>query len=288
MPRATVRTVSRSDAEEPRSGRGPTLLRGRWLAGHLLALALVATFIYLGFWQLQRLEAKRERNAIVTQRGAQEPVGIAEALSGGDVPDFLPVRVSGSFDSSDEVLLRGRSLGGAPGFNVLTPLVLDESAGEFAGSAVLVERGWVPYDHDQVPVLEAQPPQGRVTVMGEVRSPQHPPDDAWAFMAARDPAAGRLVQTFYVDLQRLAPQVAHTLVPAYVVLRQQTPPSSGDLPRPLPEISIDEGPHLGYAIQWFGLALVSVVGYFFLMRSTLKQARSSGPGQGRTADSGTP
>ncbi len=270
------------------SRRGtPLLLRGRWLAGHVLALVMVTTFVYLGFWQLQRLEAKRERNAIVTTRSDRTPVGIAEALSGGDVPDYLPVRVSGSFDPSDEVLLRGRSLDGAPGFNLLTPLVLDDSAGEFAGDAILVERGWVPYDHDQVPVPDALPPQGLVTVVGEVRSPQHPAEGRWAFMAARDPAEGRLVQSFYVDLQRLAPQVEHRLVPAYVVLRQQTPPQTGALPMPLPEISVDEGPHLGYAIQWFGLALVSVVGYFFLLRSTLRQARSSAPFQGRTASSGT-
>ncbi len=84
--------MSRSSASGPPGGVGtPLLLRGRWIAGHLLALVLVTTFAYLGFWQLQRLDAKRERNAIVTQRGAQDPVGIAEALSGGGpVPDFLP------------------------------------------------------------------------------------------------------------------------------------------------------------------------------------------------------
>lgn len=271
-----------------RSGGPPLLLTGRWLAGHLLALALVTTFVFLGFWQLGRLEAKRDRNTIVVERGAAEPVGIAVALQGVEVPDFLPVRATGSFDPDDEVLLRGRSLDGAPGFNVLTPLILDESAGEFAGAALLVERGWVPYDHDEVPVRDALPPAGVVTVVGEIRSPQRPPQGTLSFLAARDPAEGRLVQTFYVDLERLAPQVGYDLVPAYVVLREMTPPASGALPKPLPAISVDEGPHLGYAIQWFGLALVGIVGYFFLLRATLRQARSSKPPRDPTVGSGRP
>jgi surfeit locus 1 family protein len=40
----------------------------------------------------------------------------------------------------------------------------------------------------------------------------------------------------------------------------QSPPGGGLLPRRLPPPSLDEGPHLNYAIQWFAFATIALVG----------------------------
>src|SRR5690606_31501350 len=120
--------------ESGAGGKRPLLLRGRWLAGHLLALVLVVAFVNFGFWQLRRLGHKREVNAVVAARAHLPPAPLATALvPRAAVPEYLPVNVSGAFAPENEVLLRGRSLAGLPGFNVLTPLVLDASAGQWAG-----------------------------------------------------------------------------------------------------------------------------------------------------------
>jgi len=255
-------------------GVGPLLLRPRWIAGHVLALVLVVSFVNLGFWQLRRLDHRRQVNATIDARSHLPPEALATALKPGEAPrEFLPVSATGVYDPAHEVLLRGRSLGGMPGFNLLTPLVLDASAGVWEGSAILVERGWVPYDEDAVPVTAALPPAGTVTLVGELHAPQSPPTGPLAGLAAHDPPTGPLVQSYYVDVTRLAPQMPYGLVPAYLILRQVQPVSPRTLPQPLPLPETDEGPHLGYAIQWFGMALVGIVGYFFLIRSTLKQNR---------------
>src|SRR5690606_5359033 len=118
--------------------------------------------------------------------------------------------------------LRGRSLGGQPGFNVLTPLVLAAASGggqESAPRAMLVERGWVPYDHDEVPVVDALPPSGTVEVAGRLRAPDSRPEGTGGRFSPRDPATGRLTQTYYVDVERLARQMPFELVGAYL---QQT------------------------------------------------------------------
>ncbi len=255
-------------------GARPLMLRGRWIAGHLLALVLVVAFVNLGFWQLRRLHHRREVNAVIDARSHLPPERLATALTPGEEPrEFLPVSVTGVYDPEHEVLLRGRSLGGMPGFNLLTPLVLDASAGVWEGRAILVERGWVPYEADSVPVTAALPPAGTVTLAGELHAPQAPPTGAMASLTAHDPPKGPLVQSFYVDVARLAPQMPYELVPAYLILRQQPPTGPLSLPEALPLPETGEGPHLGYAIQWFGMALVGIVGYFFLVRSTLKQNR---------------
>lgn len=248
------------------------LLTPKWIAGHLLALTLIVAFVNFGFWQLRRLDQAEERNAVIEARSAMPQRSVAQVVALGEDMQYVPVVASGVYAPEHEVLLRGRSTGGGPGFHVLTPLVLDESAGELAGQAVLIERGWVPYDMDQVPVDAALPPAGRVQVEGEAHPPQVPPTGALAGLAARDPAEGPLTQSFYVDVARLQPQMPFELVPAYLKLRAQTPPTAGELPTPLPPEVHDLGPHLGYAIQWFSFAIIGVAGYFFLLRSVLSSA----------------
>jgi surfeit locus 1 family protein len=247
------------------------LLNGKWLAGHLLALTLVVAFVNFGFWQLRRLDQAKQRNEVIEARSAMADLSPAEALRHDGSLNYLPVAASGTYAPQNELLLRGRSLGGSPGFNVLTPLLLDESAGELAGKALLVERGWVPYDMDSVPVQAALPPQGTVRVRGVLHDPQVPPAGALAGLAAHDPATGALTQSFYVDVARLQPQMPFVLLPAYLTLSEQLPPTAGQLPQALPAEVHDLGPHLGYAIQWFSFALIGVVGYFFLLRSVLRQ-----------------
>ncbi|MFO7546318.1 MAG: SURF1 family protein [Trueperaceae bacterium] len=273
--------------------RGRVLLRPRWTFGHLLALVLVVAFVNFGFWQLRRLASVRERITIIEARAAEAPMALDQALdealdeavasdTPGDeageaapFPEYRNVVVTGTFDPEHEVLLRGRSANGQPGFHLLTPLAIAE-AGEWSGSAVLVERGWVPYDHDSVPVSDAPPPSGTVTVTGELRAPQRPPTDAWAVLAPRDPPDGKLTQSFYADVTRLQPQMPYPLVPAWITLRSSTPPHPSGLPVPVPEHALDEGPHLGYAIQWFAFAVVGVVGYALLLRATLRREQRGG------------
>jgi surfeit locus 1 family protein len=43
-----------------------------------------------------------------------------------------------------------------------------------------------------------------------------------------------------------------------VLLQSQQPPQ--DLPAIVPVPTLDEGPHLSYAIQWFAFATIAVVG----------------------------
>jgi surfeit locus 1 family protein len=63
----------------------------------------------------------------------------------------------------------------------------------------------------------------------------------------------------------IAGQVADPLLPVYI---QQAPEAAWTrLPyRSLPQIELSEGPHLGYAIQWFAFALILGTGYPLFVR----------------------
>ena len=252
-----------------------TLLKPRWMAGHLFALALVVLFVSLGFWQLRRGGERERYNALLTARLEAPPspfetltsrYSLAAPAEEGDAVAYRRVALSGRFDPEHEVLLRSRALDGQPGYHVLTPLVLE------GDRALLVDRGWVPYALNTPPVAEAAPPEGTVEVTG-ILFPRQIPTGG---LSPRDPAEGRLETVAWVDTERLEKQTPYTLEPLYLELTTQTPAQTGALPVPPPPPDLEPGPHLSYALQWFSFALIGVIGYASLMRQIVREAAAPG------------
>ncbi|HSO49020.1 MAG TPA: SURF1 family protein [Acidimicrobiia bacterium] len=239
------------------------LLSPRWVVAHIVVLALAVVFVNLGFWQLRRLDERRLTNQVGESRYAATPVDLAELLSAaGDDVESLEYRratATGVFQPDQEILVRSQVYQGAAGFHVITPL-LGES-----GSAVLVNRGWVPLGLDTVPVVEAPPPEGEVTVTGWVR-----PTQERMSLGPTDPEDGRLVALNRVDIDRIEEQVPFELAPVYLSQLGDQEPD-----RPLlvsaPTFD-DEGPHLAYAVQWFGFMVIGVVGYLMLIRRVSRRS----------------
>jgi cytochrome oxidase assembly protein ShyY1 len=211
------------------------LLKGRWLAGHVLVLVVAVTFVSLGFWQLAR---DREKQDEVRARKAAYAAPVVE----GDGR----VEARGTYDADTQVLLRNQEHDGEDGFDVLTPLRAND------GAAVLVDRGWV--SRGDVAELPA-PPSGEVVVRGEPRTsrPLDANDDV------------REIEGF-VSVPRVGAEEVQRLVPydlrdTWIAAQYQDPaPGNGDpqLPEPPPP---DQVNHYQYALQWFALAAVPLVGW---------------------------
>ncbi len=211
----------------------------------VIALVVAGTCVRLGFWQLDRLQGRRQINAMLEARSA-EPVAPITSIEPAALP-YREVTATGTYDPAHEWILSGRSQGGAAGNHVLTPLVLDD------GTAVVVDRGWVPLDVAGVPVTgTAAAPGGRVTVTGLAL----PPDVPTATAVSPAPSI-----TTRIDLARAG--LPHRLLPVYVLLRSQDPPQ--DLPAIVEPPTFDDGPHLSYAIQWFAFASIAAIGCVVLL-----------------------
>ncbi|MET0729249.1 MAG: SURF1 family protein [Acidimicrobiales bacterium] len=249
----------------------------KWIVRHVLVVILVVTMVVLGFWQLRRLDEKRDYKALVEARQEQPAVEVSDLIPAAGVGDdpvaieavlYRRVRATGTYAADDTVVVENRTYNSAPGAWVLTPLLLDD------GSAVVVNRGFIGFDQ-QGRIVAPVPPTGRVTVEGLV----FPSQERGRF-GPTDPDDGRLDVLARVDLGRLAAQVGYDLRPAYVQLVSSDPAepaSSGEaalvaLGPPEP----DEGPHLGYAVQWFIFASIAGGGYLLLLRKmALEEGRAS-------------
>ncbi len=244
-----------------------SLLSPRWIAVTVFAVLVVALCVRLGFWQLDRLEGRRSANDRFTTGMAIEPVPVESLLASGDPQlAFRRATADGRYDPSNEVLLYGRALDSRPGNHVLTPLVLAD------GRAVLVDRGWVPFDLDTPPIAPATPPRGHVQVSGFL-SPDEPGADSNA--NAEDPGVREATTFTKVDLTAIGAQVPYDLVPWYLTLQEQSPGQSHDLPAVVPPPTLDEGPHLSYAFQWFAFGAIAAIGYVVLARKEVRDRRGT-------------
>jgi surfeit locus 1 family protein len=242
---------------------GRFLLRPRWLAGLGLVLMVAVSFTRLGVWQLHRLDERRAYEDLVASRLAAAPVPVEEVLAGGADADqirYRRVTASGTFDTAHEVILYGRTQGDQSGNHVLTPLILDD------GTAVAVDRGWVPFEDDSPPLADAAPPDGTIRVSGVLLPPEA------ETVAPPSPAAPTTTTFAKVDLGALAAEVPYRLAPAYLLLGSQDPaPAALPVVAPLPDPT-DAPPHLSYAIQWFSFATIAVVGFVVLVRREYRRS----------------
>ncbi len=244
------------------------------VAGTLLALAAAATCVRLGIWQLDRLEQRRTRNAAVSERIAAEPVTLTSIRPDTTGMIFRTVTVEGEFDHDRTIIWRNRTFNGAPGVQVLTPLRVPGSH-----TAVLVDRGWVPAPDGSTADLDGidRPLTARVT--GLV-IPLEDGDDEAPSGAALDPHAGGAFRAAWTRLEYagIARQMPYPIAPFYVQELPEPGVYEPRLPARIPPPRLDEGPHLGYAIQWFSFATIALVGWVIVvLRRSSAGSRTRAP-----------
>ncbi len=243
-----------------------TFFSKRWRWATLLVLVLTAVFIRLGIWQLDRLEQRRAQNAAIVAVLDTPPYQMDTA----PMPDAqqIPgrwVTVTGTYDLDHQMLLILQNWQNRAGVNLITPLLLNgvETAGSGpAEVAVLVDRGWIPNDEREN--LAAYNVSGPVTLTAYVVLPE-----TLGRQTTPDPTFQP--EIYRVDTAVIATQLPYDLQPVYLV---QPPGEAGNEAWPYRqphEIDISDGPHLGYALQWFAFTLISLVGYAYFVRRSEKE-----------------
>lgn len=257
------------------------LRRPLWMLSHVLVALAVLAMIGLGFWQRARWQEVQAQSDLYQSRIDAAAVPLDEALGPDfdDVDDFTDenryrrVVLRGRYATEDEVGIRNRSQGGAPGAWVLTPLVTDD------GRAVPVVRGWIPLAVAEggPPFEGAEPPDGQVTVTGILQ-----PSQERGTFGGKDPETGRLEDMARVDVTRFAAQVDADVVPVWVQLDAQDPPqvagTQGASALPIPVAVELRSPwtNISYMVQWWIFALIAAVGYPLVLRRLARRRAQGG------------
>jgi surfeit locus 1 family protein len=227
-----------------------------WILATLFILAGSALCARLGIWQLDRLAQRRAFNEHYLLMSTMSPLTLKTAPQEDLTSmEYRAVVVTGTFDFEHQVALRNRYHGDQYGYHLLTPLILSD------GTAVIVERGWIPAEGNATPVDWRKYDQpGEQTIFGQIRLGQAKPDLGGVPDPELAPGQTRLDFWNIVNLERISLQVPNKLLPVFI---QPNPDETrAEPPYPYqPEIEITEGPHFGYALQWFTFALILLVGY---------------------------
>lgn len=241
------------------------LLTPRWILTTLFVVAGVAICIRLGIWQLNRLEERRAFNQRVEAQLTAPVLDLNQDLPASQLSEmeYRTVSVVGEYDFSQEVLLRNQVYDNRLGFHVFTPLKITGS-----DAAILVERGWIPYEEAGLPTREKFYEPGQVTVRGLLRRPLDQTGFGGVPNPTLAPGETRIDAWSYISIRQIQPQINFKLLPVYI---QQAPdPTWTRLPRrELKQPEITAGSHLGYAVQWFTFATILGLGYPFFLKKQL-------------------
>jgi len=250
------------------------LFSRRWWWVTLVVVALMLVLARLGIWQLDRLAQRRAANAQLMAALAAPPIPLNEVwadyatLAPAGVPEDLAnrdVTLTGTFDFDHQRVVKLQTLNDQPGVHLVTPLVLDRDGSPVA---VLVDRGWIP-DAEYEAGQRFDTAAGRQTITGYIALTE----------TIRRRTADAVVPTspndevFRVDIAALAQEMPYPLAPFYVKV---APAGDNALPEEIAkEIDLSEGPHLGYAIQWFIFSLGLGAGYVLYVNRSLQQAAAT-------------
>lgn len=229
----------------------------RWRKPTWQSIIATVTAVFLlsslGVWQLQRANEKQQIQQVNESRKNNPPQELRFPITDPVSLRFQRIRAQGKFISNKQFVLDNRYVDHQVGFNILTPFKLDNS-----DKVVLVDRGWLPLKgpRDNLPNIDVDEklrtlvgtvyvPYGKAYSLGEIDNGTN----AWP----------RLIQ--YLDFKELSMRFGHELLP--ITLRMEA--NQPDVFKAKWVIYASSPKrNLGYAVQWFAMAITVLVIFIVL------------------------
>jgi cytochrome oxidase assembly protein ShyY1 len=222
-----------------------------------VALLLIVGCLWASQWQYHRGVDRHERNNLIEAQTTLPPVRVDVASKSPLTHEWREITAIGSFDPTQQILLRNRYFEGKYGFEVLTAFTTN------GGEKFWVDRGWVQAGATALEQPKLPPlPAGQVEIDGRLRLDTSLPQGN--FFALPSTGTGLISEAnarssntktgidsdFYLDL-----------------LGGSTPELTPEVPAQLPELS--DGPHFAYALQWVLFAGLVIYGRILIRREVL-------------------
>lgn len=214
----------------------------------LFTVLLLPLLVYLGFWQLQREQEKRETQLSYDLRATQAPVPLAQIdWQTTDDIAFRRVEAIGRYDSNRQFLLDNRINQGRVGYELITPLQTDSGL-------LLVNRGWIAQGPDRQTLPDVSVTGEQVTIHGTV----YVPGGDIMVLGEEEPAGDnpwpRVIQR--LDVAQMSSLLNQPVLPYSVRLEAGAPGLTLINWQP---VTLSPETHRAYAVQWFFMAVVLII-----------------------------
>ena len=239
---------------------GNYLLCPSW-QGLLVLLLCIPLFIKLGLWQYQKAELGTKIQSSYDRSLDQDALNLPSKLGDLDMWNYKKVKIKGHYETKYQILLDNQVENNVAGFYVITPFKLEGSH-----DYVLVNRGWIAggATHTDLPTVST--PDEALEVIGLVWLPSNK-----IFTLESEPQTNTWSVIWqHMDMARYQKIVPIRILP--LVIKLDAKSTAGGFVRnwQLPPSKI--ATNMGYAYQWFGFAIASVLIYLF---TSIKKANNT-------------
>ncbi len=217
---------------------------------------LAVLFTNLGLWQAKRSAGKA---AIEQQFVTAKPLLLETAIA--QESRFARIDTGGRYDNKRHILLDNQIWHGRAGVHVFTPFYTHE------GTVILVNRGWLP--------------MADRTTLPKIPTPQQP--TVLRGILNIYPMPGRMLGPADALVSDQWPQLVTYLSPKDIsvalneplpnwVIQLSATEQDGFEGRDWQPVFLTSNKHKAYAVQWFGLATISIILWIF---NGIRRARES-------------
>lgn len=224
----------------------------------IFCLSFFILFCVLGVWQLHRYQHKKTM-LVTFQERSSTPKSFLQLSHFIDALQFQRVTVEGEYVNEMTMFVQNKIYKGQVGYEVLTPLRIKNQK-----LMLLVDRGWIQQPADKsLPKIEninqEQQIEGYIKLLNE-----------YQFILGNnilEPARSPLVMQ-KINIDDISKITHQTYYP--FVLRLDASQKNGFV-RDWVITSVEPERHLGYAIQWFVMAIVLMIAYFCFCCERVKE-----------------
>jgi surfeit locus 1 family protein len=206
----------------------------------VFVIFFILVFIGLGSWQIARLNWKNNLILEIENSLKDPPVELAQS----NKENYLKIKTSGSIDFDKQIYLYNLNDKGAPGFEVINPILIDNKN-------YLINRGWIPFEKKgskEINFFDENNIVGTLKLQGKknIFKPNNDIEENYWFSLDRDDILKFTEKEFSEYLIYLG--------------------GNYELPKPKKITANISNNHKKYAITWFSLAISILLLYLYFRK----------------------
>ena len=220
-------------------------MSARFLIPAFLIIATIAFLVSLGLWQLERADQKRTIEAAILNAN----IGPVELVANGRElldKEYYDVRLQGNYLSDKQFIYDNQIVDQVSGYYVLTPFILTDQLG-----VILVNRGFIPWNGQRERLADIAVDSVSREIKVQVSSPIKRMELKATDVSRQFPV---LIQAVDFDVLEEVSKLKFVKVVGLL-----DPSSSDGYVRKWEPYTGSIEKHIGYAIQWFLMALVLAI-----------------------------